>query len=206
MRTADSPVPVDHQAPARSPRRTRCPASTVLIGPHGHAGRDQVVEPVGGGPAAKPLDQQRPELVPVGGAPVVAGEPRVVGKLGRAEHLAQLAELRVVARGHDELAVARSAAARTGTGWDGSCPSGTAPRRPATYALVWFTMPDIAEAIRLASTCWPSPVAARWCSAARMPIAVCRPAITSNSEMPGAVRRPVRRHRSGSSARTSPAP
>src|ERR1700689_678456 len=45
-------------------------------------------------------------------------------------------------------------------------------------------MPDIADAISDASRCWPSPVAFLWLSAARIAIVVCRPAITSNAEMP----------------------
>ena len=60
--------------------------------------------------------------------------------------------------------------------------NGTTPA--AAKALVWFTMPDIADAIRLASRCWPSPVSFLWLSAARIAIVVCSPAITSNAEMP----------------------
>ena len=60
--------------------------------------------------------------------------------------------------------------------------NGTTP--PAAYALVWFTIPDRALAMRLASTSWPWPVAARWLSAARIAMVVCSPAITSNTEMP----------------------
>ncbi len=37
--------------------------------------------------------------------------------------------------------------------------NGTTP--PATYALVWLTIADRADDIRLTSTCWPSPVAVR---------------------------------------------
>ena len=81
------------------------PASMVLIGPHGT-------------PAAmisrnhsclvrvrQPLDQQRPELVPVGGPVLVAGEPRVVDQLGQAQDRAELRELAVVAGGDDQVAV-----------------------------------------------------------------------------------------------------
>ena len=59
---------------------------------------------------------------------------------------------------------------------------GTTPA--AAYAAVWFTMPDIADASRLTSTCCPSPDACRCCSAPRMPTVACRPVITSNTEMP----------------------
>ena len=45
-------------------------------------------------------------------------------------------------------------------------------------------MPDMADAISDASRCWPSPVAFLWLSAASTAIVVCRPAITSNAEMP----------------------
>ena len=45
------------------------------------------------------------QFLAVGGAVGVAREPRVVGHLGDAEHLAQLAELAVVGGGHDEVVV-----------------------------------------------------------------------------------------------------
>ena len=77
----------------------------VLIGPHGHARGDDVAEPVQLRAGAQPLDQQRPQLVAVGGAVLVAREARVVGQLREPEHLAELAELAVVAGGDDQLAV-----------------------------------------------------------------------------------------------------
>ena len=60
--------------------------------------------------------------------------------------------------------------------------NGTTP--PATKAPVWFTSPDMAEASRLISTCWPRPVSCRWLSAARTPMVACRPEITSNTATP----------------------
>jgi hypothetical protein len=59
---------------------------------------------------------------------------------------------------------------------------GTTP--PATYAEVWFTSADNADESRFVSIRCPMPVRARWCSAATIPSAECRPVITSNTEMP----------------------
>src|ERR1700733_1151970 len=73
--------------------------------PAGHADRDQLVEPVARGLGRELLRQQRLELGPVGGAPRVGREPRVGRQLGRPDHLAQLAELRVVAGCDDQLPV-----------------------------------------------------------------------------------------------------
>ena len=59
---------------------------------------------------------------------------------------------------------------------------GTTPA--VAYAELWLTSPDSADDSRLTSTRWPSPVASRCRSAARMPITAWLPAITSNTEMP----------------------
>ena len=67
-------------------------------------------------------------------------------------------------------------------GWALPMRCGTTPA--AVKAPVWFTRPDSADASRLTSTCWPSPVRSRWWSAASTPIIPCRPVITSNSAMP----------------------
>ena len=78
---------------------------------------------------AQPLDQQRPQLVAVGGAVLVAA--RTAGRRPARGRRAprQLAELAVVAGGDDQLAVGARAAARRGTGSGGCCPSGTGRRR-----------------------------------------------------------------------------
>ncbi len=73
--------------------------------PARHAGGDDHAEPVQLRPGHQPLDEQRSQLVAVRGAVLVAREARVVGQLGDAEHLDQLAELPVVAGGDDQLAV-----------------------------------------------------------------------------------------------------
>src|SRR5207342_35117 len=52
-----------------------------------HPGGDDLAEPVHLRPRHQPLDEQRPELVAVRGAVLVAREPRVVGKVGHAEYL-----------------------------------------------------------------------------------------------------------------------
>ena len=100
-----------------------------------HPGGDDVV---GTTPSsvrvAQPLDEQRPQLVAVGGAVLVAAEARVVGELGHAEHLAQLAELAVVAGGDDQVAVGagqRLVREQARVALPIRC--GTVP--PATYAL-----------------------------------------------------------------------
>ena len=76
-----------------------------------------------------------------------------------------------------------------GMGWYGyrlgcSLPirCGTAP--PATYALDWFTSPDIADDRRFVSTFCPSPVFPRCWRAARIPIVVCSPVMTSKIATP----------------------
>jgi hypothetical protein len=51
-----------------------------------HARGDQIREPGGGRAAGQSLDQQRPELVTVGGAVCVMRESRVLRQLRRAEH------------------------------------------------------------------------------------------------------------------------
>ena len=61
----------------------------VLIGPHGTPGRDDVANH-SMVVRVQPLDEQRPQLVAVGGPVLVAREPGVVGELGHAEHLDQL--------------------------------------------------------------------------------------------------------------------
>ena len=70
-----------------------------------HTGGDQQLEPLGSASGGQPLDEDRSQLGPVRGAVAVAGEPRVVGHCGDPEHVAQLAELPVVGRGDDQLAV-----------------------------------------------------------------------------------------------------
>ena len=67
-------------------------------------------------------------------------------------------------------------------GWLLPIRNGTTP--PATKAPVWFTRPDMADASRLISTCWPRPVSCLWLSAARIPMVACRPEITSNTATP----------------------
>ena len=103
--TAASPSPTS----TTGSRPTSCGEGDALADrvdrPARHADRDDVAEPLHLRPVAQPLDQQRPQGDPVHDAVLVAGEPRVVGQLGQAEHLDQLAELPVVARGHDEVAV-----------------------------------------------------------------------------------------------------
>ena len=59
---------------------------------------------------------------------------------------------------------------------------GTAP--PATYALVWLTSPESAADMRSTSTRWPRPVRSRSRSAARIPMAVCIPDMTSKTDIP----------------------
>ena len=114
-------------------------------------------EPLVLGPGPQPRDQQRAQLLPVGGAVGVAREPRVVGQLRDAEHLAEPAELAVVAGRDDHLAVggrqrvvreqARVRVAHPGRGHAGR-----------DHRAEWLTSPDSAEDIRLTSTCCPRPV------------------------------------------------
>ena len=66
---------------------------------------DDVLEPLHRGAGREPLHQEGTQHVAVGGAVLVAGEPRVLGQLGHPEHAAELAELAVVARGDDQVAV-----------------------------------------------------------------------------------------------------
>ena len=153
-----APTCTTGSSPSSSAKAT--PSLTVLIGPAGHAGADEQrrnhsmrVR------VARPLDEQRAQRVAVDGAVLVAGEARVVGQLGDAEHAAQRAELPVVARGDDDVAVGRRQRRRTGTGSGASCPCGYGVTPAATTALAWLTSPDSAEDSRLTSTCCPSPVA-----------------------------------------------
>ena len=74
-------------------------------GPGRHARRDQFVEPLRRRTGAQVLRQQRPQLIPVGRAPLVGREPGIVRELRGPDHLAQPAELGVVARGDDQLLV-----------------------------------------------------------------------------------------------------
>ena len=73
--------------------------------PAGHALRDQLVEPFLGRLAGQLLGQQWPELIPVRGAAIVAGEPRVLGQFRGPDDLAQPGELGVVPGGHDKVPV-----------------------------------------------------------------------------------------------------
>ena len=152
--------------------------------PARHAGGDDVAEPLVLGPGRQPLDQQRPERVPVGGAVLVVGEPRVVDQLGQVR-----APRRACANWPSLPAVMIRSPSAQGSGsygnrlgWLLPIRYGTVP--PATYALEWLTRPDRAEESRLTSTCWPRPVSCRWCSAASTPMVACSPAITSNTEIP----------------------
>jgi hypothetical protein len=70
------------------------------------AGRGEYVEPLARGPPGQPLGEQRPQLLPVGRAAGVLGEPWVGRQFRRAEHLAQPGELSVVADRDDQVAVA----------------------------------------------------------------------------------------------------
>ena len=65
----------------------------------------QLVEPVPRRLRPEPLDEQRPQLLPVCGPVGVLGEPRVVSDLWQPQDAAKLAELCVVARGDDQLII-----------------------------------------------------------------------------------------------------
>ncbi len=86
--------------------RERDPLVDGIDRPAGHPGRDQLAEPVGRRTAGQSLDQHRPQQVAVSRAVLVVRESRVRCQVRDPEHLAQLAELPVVACGHDEVAVA----------------------------------------------------------------------------------------------------
>ena len=73
--------------------------------PAGDARRGDDAEPLHRRAGGEPLDEQRSELAAVRGAVLVAREPRVVGELGHPEDLDEPAELAVVARRDDEVAV-----------------------------------------------------------------------------------------------------
>ena len=78
----------------------------VLIGPQGTPAAVITLEPVHASVRVRSRSTSSGRsCVAVGGAVLVAREPRVVGQLGQAEHLAQLAELAVVAGGDDQVAV-----------------------------------------------------------------------------------------------------
>ena len=64
-------------------RAKATPSSTVLIGPHGTPAAISSRNHSSRGPGAQPLDEQRAQLVAVGGAVLVAREARVVDQLGR---------------------------------------------------------------------------------------------------------------------------
>ena len=69
------------------------------------AHRDDVAKPLELGARTEAFGQQGPKFGAVGGAVLVAGEARIVGERGDAEHLDQLAELAVVADGDDQFAI-----------------------------------------------------------------------------------------------------
>ena len=94
---------------SRMPRWTTCGSAktcaTVLIGP---AGTPAFSSRARRSARANVRDQPRElrhERRAVGDARRVGGGERIVGKLGRAEHADQLAELAVVADGDDDVAV-----------------------------------------------------------------------------------------------------
>ena len=67
-------------------------------------------------------------------------------------------------------------------GWALPIARGTAPA--PTTACAWFTSAESVELSRFTETCWPTPLRARSCSAARIPTVACRPVSTSTRATP----------------------
>ena len=77
----------------------------VVDRPAGHAGLLQRTDPFGRGAEHRDLADQRNQLGAMGNARAIGGEAGIGRPLGTPGHLAELAELTVVANGEDDVAV-----------------------------------------------------------------------------------------------------
>ena len=161
------------------------PPSTVLIGPHGTPAAMMIVEPLhrgaGGAAARRAAAAARrgwrcgPRCARSAGRRPAPGTPST-------SH--ELAELAVVAGGDDQVAVGGTAAARRGTGSGGVAhPEGDDAAGDVRAGLVDQPRQRRGQQVDLDVLAAPGRVRGG-CSAARMPMVACRPAITSNTEMP----------------------
>src|SRR5262249_12995048 len=136
------------------------PASTVLIGPHGTPAALSAVNQSAAGRVVSRAASSgrscsrlpvRAWLVANRGASATAGTPSTSHNLRNCPSLA-------AATIRSRSAVGSGSYGYT-LGWELPIRNGIPP--PATYALAWFTIADRADASRLTSTCWPSPVTDR---------------------------------------------
>ena len=86
-----------------------------------------------------------------------------------AEHLAQRAELAVVADRQDAARHRRSPTAHRGRCSGARCPSAAGTTPAIVYADPWLTSAPSSADSRLTSTSWPSPLASRWRSGGKDP-------------------------------------
>src|SRR5215203_1569881 len=146
-----------------------------------HASSDDVAEPLLLRPGLKLGHEQRPKLIAVGsslwanrGSSTRSRSPSTSHNRRNWPSLPAVMIKSPSAQG--------SGSYGNRLGWLFPIRKGTTP--PATTALEWLTKPDSAEESRFTSTCCPRPVSSRLWRAASTPMAACRPAITSKTEMP----------------------
>ena len=203
--TARSPSPTSTTGSSPNCSAIANPPSIVLIGPHGTPASTSRSNHSSAPRVASRSTRSGRSSSRLRGAVGVAGEPRVVGDLGDAEHLAQLAELPVVGGGDDQVAVrGRQRLVGEDAGVRVAHPVGHHAARDVGGAVVDQPGQRRGQQVHLDVLALPRSrpggAARRGCRSRRG----CRPSRRRPRSRPGTAARPGRR--SGSSARRSPAP